>query len=137
MVAANYLPASNDDSNPWIPLFKQVNTQYNAGAAFDNNTVYGMSVGVLFVEALKAAGKDLTRDGLIAAVEQGGFQGPGLAPLRFSKTDHSGYAGEQLSKVTGTDQAYFGPAYKTDDGDGAIEAYTPTVTPPAPLATQK
>lgn len=137
MVAANYLPDSNDASNPWVPLFKQINTQYNAGAAFDNNTVYGMSVGVLFVEALKAAGKDLTREGLTEAVEKGGFQGPGLAPLRFSKTDHSGYGGEQLSKVTGTTQAYFGQAYKTDDGDGAVEAYTPTVVPPAALATQK
>jgi branched-chain amino acid transport system substrate-binding protein len=134
MVAANYLPAGNDAGNPWIPLFKQINTQYNAGAPFDNNTVYGMSVGVLFVEAVKAAGKDLTRDGLISAVEKGGFQGPGLAPLRFSANDHSGYGGEQLSKVTGTDQAYFGPAYKTDDGDGAVQSYTPTITPPG---TQK
>jgi branched-chain amino acid transport system substrate-binding protein len=137
MVAANYLPASNDDTNPWIPLFKQINTKYNGNAAFDNNIVYGMSVGVLFVQALKAAGKDLTRENLIAAVEKGGFQGPGLAPLRYSKTDHSGYAGERLSKVTGTTQSYFGDAYSTDDGDGPVKAYTPTVLPPEPMATQK
>ncbi|HEV7963344.1 MAG TPA: ABC transporter substrate-binding protein [Actinoplanes sp.] len=137
MVAANYLPASNDDTNPWIPLFKQINTKYNGNAEFDNNIVYGMSVGVLFVQALKAAGKDLTRENLIAAVEKGGFQGPGLAPLRYSKTDHSGYAGEQLSKVTGTTQSYFGDAYSTDDGNGPVEAYTPKVLPPEPMATQK
>jgi branched-chain amino acid transport system substrate-binding protein len=137
LVAANYLPAANDDSNPWIPLYKQINTKYNGNADFDNNIVYGMSVGVLFVAALKAAGKDLTRENLIAAVEKGGFQGPGLAPLRFSKTDHSGYAGEQLSKVTGTTQSYFGQAYKTDDGDGPVEAYAPTIAAPEPMATQK
>jgi len=137
LVAANYLPAANDDGNPWIPRYKEINTKYNAGAAFDNNVVYGMSVAVLFVAALKSAGKDLTRENLIAAVEQGGFQGPGLAPLRFSKTDHSGYGGEQLTKVTGTKQAYFGQAFKTDDGDGPVEAYTPTVIPPEPPATQK
>jgi len=137
LVAANYLPASNDANDPWITLFKQINTKYNGNAAFDNNIVYGMSVAVLFVEALKATGKDLTRESLIAAVERGGFKGPSIAPLRFSKTDHSGYAGEQLSKVTGTTQAYFGDAYSTDDGDGPVKAYTPTVVPPAALPTQK
>jgi hypothetical protein len=137
LVAANYLPASNDANDPWITLFKQINTKYNGNAAFDNNIVYGMSVAVLFVEALKATGKDLTRESLIAAVERGGFKGPSIAPLRFSKTDHSGYAGEQLSKVTGTTQAYFGDAYSTDDGDGPVKAYTPTVVPPEALPTQK
>jgi branched-chain amino acid transport system substrate-binding protein len=137
LVAANYLPAANDDANPWIPLFKEINSKYNGGAAFDNNIVYGMSVAVLFVSALKAAGRDLTREKLIEAVQKGGFQGPGLAPLRFSGSDHSGYAGEQLTKVTGTKQAYFGPAYRTDDGDGAVEAYEPVIVAPERLATQK
>src|SRR3954470_8504602 len=36
VVAANYLPLANDDANPWIQLFKKVNTQYNGNAAFDN-----------------------------------------------------------------------------------------------------
>ena len=130
LVAANYLPAANDDTNPWITLFKEINTKYNNGTEFDNNIVYGMSVGVLFVSALKAAGQDLNRENLIAAVAKGGFQGPGLAPLRYSATDHSGYGGAQLTKVTGTKQAYFGPAYRTDDGDGPVEQYTPVVVAP-------
>jgi ABC-type branched-subunit amino acid transport system substrate-binding protein len=129
MVAANYLPASNDDANPWIQLYKKINTQYNGGAEFDNNIVYGMSVGYLFVQSLQAAGKDLTRENLIAAVEKGGFTGPGIVPVRFSKDDHSGYGGEQLTKVTGTTQAYFGTAYTTDDKDGAV-----TAAPAAPAA---
>jgi ABC-type branched-subunit amino acid transport system substrate-binding protein len=131
LIAANYLPASNDDANPWIQLYKKVNTQYNGNAEFDNNIVYGMSVGYLFVQALQAAGKDLTRENLISAVEKGGFVGPGLLPLRFSKDDHSGYAGEMLTKITGTNQAYFGKAYQTDDGDGPVTEYTnaPAVPP--------
>src|SRR3954453_15366878 len=37
IVSSNYLPLSNDDANPWIQLFKKVNTQYNGNAEFDNN----------------------------------------------------------------------------------------------------
>jgi branched-chain amino acid transport system substrate-binding protein len=132
VVAANYLPLNNDDANPWIQLYKKVNTQYNGNAVFDNNVVYGMSVGYLFVQALQAAGKDLTRDNLIAAVEKGGFTGPGLTPLRFSDKDHSGYGGEQLTKVAGTKATYFGTPYQTDDADGPVSAYSGTpAAPPA------
>ncbi|GGL20733.1 ABC transporter substrate-binding protein [Mangrovihabitans endophyticus] len=132
VVAANYLPLNNDDANPWIQLFKKVNTQYNGNAEFDNNIVYGMSVGYLFVQALQAAGQDLTRQGLIDAVEKGGFSGPGLVPLRYSADDHSGYSGEQLTKVEGSTAAYFGKPYRTDDGDGPVTEYTEA--PPAPPA---
>jgi branched-chain amino acid transport system substrate-binding protein len=131
IVSSNYLPLSTDDANPWIQLFKKVNGQFNGNAEFDNNTVYGMAVGYLFVQTLQAAGKDLTREKLIAAVEKGGFQGPGLAPLRFAKDNHSGYGGEQLAKVTGTKQEYFGTPFETDNGDGPVQAYnaTPAVPP--------
>lgn len=91
-----------------------------------------MSVGYLFVQSLQAAGKDLTREGLISAIEKNGFQGPGLAPLRFSADDHSGYGGMQLSKVSGGKQTYFGEPFETDDKDGPVAAYTtPPAAPPA------
>lgn len=131
VVSANYLPINTDEANPWIQLFKKVNDQYNGGAEFDNNVVYGMSVAYLFVQSLQAAGKDLTRDGITAAVTKNGFQGPGLVPLRFADKDHSGYGGEQLTKVQGGKAVYFGSAYTTDDGDGAVQPYTgQAVTPP-------
>jgi ABC-type branched-subunit amino acid transport system substrate-binding protein len=132
VVAANYLPLSNDDANPWIQLYKKVNQQYNGNAEFDNNIVYGMSVGYLFVQSLQAAGKDLTREGLIEAVEKGGFQGPGMAPLRFSADDHSGYGGERLTRITKGQAEYFGSAYQTDEKDGPVQVYdAPPATPPA------
>jgi branched-chain amino acid transport system substrate-binding protein len=132
VVSSNYLPLSTDDANPWIQLFKKVNSQYNGNAEFDNNIVYGMSVGYLFVQTLQAAGKDLTRENLIAAVEKGGYQGPGLAPLRYTKDNHSGYGGEQLARITGTKQEYFGTPFETDGGDGPVQPYsTVPVAPPA------
>jgi ABC-type branched-subunit amino acid transport system substrate-binding protein len=123
VVAANYLPLANDTANPWIQLYQKVNKQYNGNAEFDNNIVYGMSVGYLFVQALQAAGKDLTRDKLISAVERGGFTGPGRTPLRLSDKDHSGYAGEQLTKLTNGSAEYFGTPYRTDDGSGPVSPY--------------
>jgi branched-chain amino acid transport system substrate-binding protein len=132
VVAANYLPLAIDDANPWIQLFQKVNSQYNHGAVFNNNTVYGMSVAYLFVQALQGAGKDLTRDKLIAAVQKGGFTGPGLTPLRYTDKDHSGYGGEQLTKISAGKPVYFGTPYQTDDGPGAVQQYqTSPVAPPA------
>ncbi|GID25348.1 ABC transporter substrate-binding protein [Paractinoplanes brasiliensis] len=132
VVAANYLPLANDTANPWIQLYTKVNKEYNGGAELDNNVVYGMSVAYLFVQALQAAGKDLTRDGIIEAVEKGGFTGPALVPVRYSADDHSGYAGEQLTTIEGGVAKYFGKPYRTDDGDGAVEVYeAAAVAPPA------
>ncbi|WP_433792100.1 ABC transporter substrate-binding protein [Actinoplanes sp. CA-252034] len=131
VVATNYLPLNTDDANPWIQLFKKVNAEHNGNAEFDNNIVYGMSVGYLFVQALQAAGKDVTRDKLLEAVTKNGFQGPGLVPLRFSATDHSGYGGAQLTKVEGGKAVFFGTPYTTDDAEGPVAAYQgQAVTPP-------
>jgi ABC-type branched-subunit amino acid transport system substrate-binding protein len=132
VVAANYLPLVTDDANPWIQLYKKVNTQYNNNAEMDNNTVYGMSVGYLFVQALQAAGKDLTRDSMIQAVEKGGFTGPGLVSVRYSAQDHSGYAGEQLTTIKGGKAEYIGTPYTTDDKDAPVAPFTGSaVAPPA------
>lgn len=132
VVAANYLPLSTDKANPWVQLFERVNTQYNGGAEFDNNVVYGMSVAYLFVQSLQAAGKDLTRDGIIEAVRKNGFQGPGLVPLRFSGTDHAGYGGTQLTRIEGGKSVFLGSAYTTDDKDAPVTAHTSQpVTPPS------
>ena len=124
-ISAGYLPGATDATNPWIQLFKKINEQFNGNAPFDGNIVYGMSVGYLFVQALQKAGKNLTREGLIAAVEKGGFTGPGLVPLLYSTTSHAGYGGVQLSKVDKGVQAFFGPVYTTDAGDGASRPSTP------------
>lgn len=132
VIGAGYLPSVVDTSNPWNALFRKINDQYNKGAEFDGNILYGMSIGYTFVQALLAAGKDLTRDGIIKAVEKGGFKGPGLVPFRFSKSDHSGYKGLRMAKVTNGVQDYFGPTYVTDDADGKVEEFTESpATPPA------
>jgi ABC-type branched-subunit amino acid transport system substrate-binding protein len=132
MISANYLPLATDTANPWIQLFKRVNDERNGGVPLDNNVIYGMAVGYLFVQVLQAAGRDLTRDGLVAAVEKGGFQGPGLAPLRFAEDNHAGYGGQRLVRVSGGRQAYFGPAYESDSAAGPVVAYEAAAAVPPP-----
>ncbi|MEV0729658.1 ABC transporter substrate-binding protein [Polymorphospora sp. NPDC050346] len=132
MLGVNYLPSAAATDDPWTALFRKINDERNGGAAFDGNIVYGMSVGYLFVQALLAAGEDLTRQGLIDAIERGGFKGPGLAPLRFAKDNHSGYGGMRMIKVEQGKQDYFGPTYETDSGGGPVNEYPEA--PPAPPA---
>jgi ABC-type branched-subunit amino acid transport system substrate-binding protein len=124
LIGAGYLSSVDDASNPWIQLFRRINEQYNKGVEFDGNVLYGMSVGYLFVQALQRAGKDLTRESIVAAIEKGGFKGPGIVPLQYSKTDHSGYTGLRMGKVSGGKQDYFGPTYTSDRVDGAVKEFT-------------
>jgi len=132
LIAPGYLPVSTDAANPWIQLFQKVNQTYNGNAPFDGNVVFGMNVAYLTVQALLKAGKDLTRESLIAAIESGGFKNSAVGPYRYSKTDHSGIGGMQMGKITGGVQAAFGPVVQTDDAAGPVTEYTEAAsTPPA------
>jgi ABC-type branched-subunit amino acid transport system substrate-binding protein len=132
LVSAGYLPAVDDPADPWTAEFRKIAKQYAPNLEFDGNVVYGMSVGYLFVQALQAAGKDLTRDAIVDAVAENGFTGPGLVPLRFSADDHSGYGGLQVNRVTGGKQEYLGPVYVTGDDAGPVTEYTERpAAPPA------
>ncbi|MGH2868415.1 MAG: ABC transporter substrate-binding protein [Solirubrobacteraceae bacterium] len=98
-----YLPSSSDTSNPWIQLFQKIHAQYDKSAPFDGNVEYGMANAYTLVQALQAAGKNLTRQSLINAVETAGasWKGPGLVPFRYSKTQHGGYGGAAMAQVKG------------------------------------
>jgi hypothetical protein len=102
-ITDNYLPSNNDLSNPWIALFKKVHDQYDASAPFDGNVVFGMANAYTLVQALEAAGKNLTRQALVNAVNNNGksWMGPGLTPFRYSTTQHGGYSGVEMGKIMG------------------------------------
>ena len=124
VVSDTYLPIPSDSSNGWIKLFQMVNEKYNNNAPFDGNVEYGMGLAYTMLAALKAAGKDLTRGSLIAAVQKGLNPGPGLVPFRFSTADHSGFGGTQIVTVHDGVATTTGPVYTTDDGSSPLTAYT-------------
>ena len=135
-ITDGYLPSNTDTTNPWIQLFMKVHQQYDASAPFDGNVVFGMATAYTLVQALQAAGKDLTRQDLINAINQHGasWMGPGLTPFRYSNSDHGGYSGIEMGAVkNGKIVLSGGPLTTTPVAGSAISPYTGTQ--PAPPAS--
>jgi ABC-type branched-subunit amino acid transport system substrate-binding protein len=131
IITDSYIASPADPTNSWIQLFKKVHDQYDAAAPFDGNVLYGMSAAYAFVEAVVKAGKNLTRESLVAAVEGGLAPGPGLVPFRFSSSSHAGYTGVQIGTIKGTTVSLTGQPLVTDDQSGAVapSTTTPSVAP--------
>ncbi len=70
-------------------------------AAHELPDLYGMAGAYTFAQTVAAAGKDLTREGLVKALEAKGgkFQGPALAPFDYSKDSHRGISGVKVVQV--------------------------------------
>ncbi|MEN3357363.1 MAG: branched-chain amino acid transport system substrate-binding protein [Mycobacteriales bacterium] len=124
IVSDSYLPSLGDASNSWIALFKKVHDTYVPKLPFDGNVLFGMAQAYTFAQALQAAGKNPTRQGIVDALEKGGLTGPGLTPFRFSKDSHAGYTGVQLAVIQKGAGVPQGQPQVTDDGDGAITPIT-------------
>jgi ABC-type branched-subunit amino acid transport system substrate-binding protein len=134
-ITDGYLPSNTDVSNPWIQLFMKIHAQYDKSAPFDGNVEYGMANAFTLVQALQAAGKNLTRQDLINAIQTNGakWTGPGLVPFRYSATDHGGYGGAEMGQLRGGKIVLFGGPLTTDPTPSS--PITPYTTPqPAPPA---
>ena len=123
-VGTNYAPMADDD---WVGLFREINDEYNGGAPFDGNTIYGMSVAHLFAEALDAAGENPTRASLVEAVRSGDLVGNGILPLAFGPDSHAAYLGVGITTVDQGVQDYIGATYVTEGG--AVTAVDPDPVP--------
>jgi branched-chain amino acid transport system substrate-binding protein len=95
VLAASFFPDAKDATDPYVSEFMKINTKYNKGVVFDNVVLQGMNSAMLTVQSLRAAGKNLTRTGLIKAIESKGadFASAGLVPLNFSASSRVGYNG--------------------------------------------
>ncbi|MGH2892722.1 MAG: ABC transporter substrate-binding protein [Solirubrobacteraceae bacterium] len=125
-ITDGYLPSNTDVSNPWIKLFQKIHAQYDPKVPFDGNVEYGMANAYTLVQALKAAGKDLTRADLVKAVDsQGGkWTGPGLVPYRYGGSQHGGFGGAEMGKVQGGKIVLFGgPLTTTPAASSPITPY--------------
>ncbi len=129
-ISASFLPDAKDLTDPYVKQFSDINTRYNKGVVFDNYVLAGMNSAMLTVQALRAAGKNLTRAGLMSAIEAKGskFASAGLVPLGYSATSRVGYNGYWVSQLNakGEGKPYGGKLviYTTDSGAGAVEVST-------------
>jgi len=127
-VAASFLPSPSDATDEYVNLFKEVNTKYNAGAAFDNNVLVGMNTAMLTVEALRAAGQSPTRASLIKAISAKGstWASAAFSPILYSAKSHVGYTGYWFGKLglDGNAVSVDGPGkytlYTTDSGSAPV-----------------
>jgi ABC-type branched-subunit amino acid transport system substrate-binding protein len=135
-ITDGYLPSNTDTANPWIQLFMKIHAQYDASAPFDGNVEYGMANAYTLVQALRAAGKNLTRQGLVNAVEAAGakWAGAGLVPFRYGTTQHGGYSGVEVGQIRHGKVVLFGGPLTTEPT--ASSPITPyTTSQPAPPAS--
>jgi len=132
VISEAYLPPLTDAANPWIVGFKKILSTYDPGAPWDGNTEYGVVLGYTFVQALQAAGHNLTRSALVSAIEQHGstFLNPGLVPFTFSKSNHYGYQGGQMVQLENG-----GQTINTLGGRLVATINGPITTETAPLST--
>jgi ABC-type branched-subunit amino acid transport system substrate-binding protein len=133
IITDGYLSSPADPSNSWIQLFQKIHDQYIPKLPFDGNVEYGMAAAYTFVQALKAAGQNPTRDSIVKAIESSHFSGPGLVPFAYSASSHAGYTGTQMGIIKGSAIKLLGTPMTTDDGSGAVNPYT-TAQPQAPAS---
>ena len=153
VITTAYFAPESDTTNPWVQTEKNILQKYApslyAKAGLDGNTQYGVALAYTFVQALQKAGKNLTRQGLLNAIDSHGksFVTPGFVPLSYSSSVHYGFEGEEVLKlessappaVTPTGSWIGGvavsPVEVTSPGSGPIKKYTgPTSVPPKSLS---
>ena len=136
-ITFSYLPLTTSNS-PWIPWIKKVLTADDpeftsatyANGVINGNVAYGAAVAVSFVEALKAAGRNLTRASFLKTLDSTTFtQTPSLTPLRYTSSNHQGLNGGYLTTVTSNtaEKTLTGTIYTTESSN----------TSPVVVATKK
>ncbi|MQA63194.1 MAG: ABC transporter substrate-binding protein [Actinophytocola sp.] len=123
VMTTEYIPGIDTPDNPWVKLWQRVWDEHGGDGELTNYRVYGMSQAYTFVQALQAAGPDPTREGIVKAVEQVGadFEGPALAPFRYSADSHMGISGLQVAELKGGVAEALTPVLTTDIGDQPIK----------------
>jgi len=91
LTITSWLPEFNDTSNPKIVEYQAFMKKYAPNEQIGGFSLSGYTQAQLMTEALKRAGKDLTREGLIQALESmQNWDGSVVPGISYSPTDHQG-----------------------------------------------
>jgi branched-chain amino acid transport system substrate-binding protein len=123
VLTTKYLDTVDDKNSAWIKLWQKIWSAEGDGKPLSNYRVYGMAQAYTFVQALQAAGKDLTRQGIVDALEKEGssFQGPLFAPFAYSPESHMGTTGMRIAQLQGATVRPVTDVEVTKIGDNPIE----------------
>jgi ABC-type branched-subunit amino acid transport system substrate-binding protein len=126
VLTTDYLPTIDETDNPWVQQFQEIWDASGQEGELTNYRIYGMSMAYTMVQALQAAGQNPTRDGIVEAIETAGadWEGPVLAPFRYSADSHMGTSGMSITRIVGgTGSEEVQPVQVTDIGDAEIEPF--------------
>jgi len=127
---ASFLPSPGDATDEYVKQFTDIYTKAVPGSAFDNNVLVGMNTAMLTVQALRAAGKNLTRASLMNAISSQGakWASASFSPISYSASSHVGYSGYWFGtyNLSGVMLPAGGKysIYTTDSGSGAVSKST-------------
>lgn len=91
--APSFIVPAQDTSNPYVSQMKAIATA--AGLEWNFYTYYGINTAYVLAQALKAAGPNLTRAGLVKALETNAknFRSAAIVPMIYSSKSHQGLTG--------------------------------------------
>lgn len=98
--APSFLAEIQDTSNPYVRQMKVIADR--AGLPWNFYTYYGINTAYVLAQAIDAAGPNLTRKGLINALETNSnrFRSAAVVPMRYSKTSHQGLTGYWMGQYS-------------------------------------
>jgi branched-chain amino acid transport system substrate-binding protein len=99
-----------ETDQPGVKLHIEIMQKYGGGVTPSNFTLYGQGMGELTVEGLKRAGRDLTRESLVEALEsiRGWMCSACMVPMSLSPTDHRPLEIEMYDRVENGKWVAFG-----------------------------
>jgi branched-chain amino acid transport system substrate-binding protein len=99
-----------ETDQPGIQQHIEIMQKYGGGTEPSNFSLYGAAMGELTVEGLKRAGRDLTRESLVDALEsiRGWYCSACMVPISFSPTDHRPLEIEMYDRVESGKWVAFG-----------------------------
>ena len=85
-----YYPDPDESAEPGVAAYRAAMARYHAGRPRNRYSLYGYVYGRLVVEGLQRAGRDLTRERLVDALEsiRDWDAGGTMPPVSFSSSDH-------------------------------------------------
>jgi len=100
----SFLVPIQDTSNPYVSQMKAI-ADAN-GLPWNFYTYFGINTAYVFAQAVKAAGSDLTRAGLIQALQTKAstFRSAAVVPMSFSASSHQGLTGYWVGKYNASGQ---------------------------------
>lgn len=109
LVTAKAFRPDGDTSDAAVKKAVDLVKKYAPNLEIDDMTLRGVSTGMITAEALKSAGKDLTREGFIEALDKTSLdEGPWYGTAKLTADQHAAVGCLQLMKIEGDKQIPLG-----------------------------